>query len=198
MEAPQEKVIVKIALVGNAEAGKSSLMFKYIEGYYNQQYIQTLGVNFMEKTVQIGENQVLLSIWDLGGEREFSHMLPLVCDGAHVVLYMFDVTSRSSLSAVRDWYKQVRKLNADAIPVLVGAKYDMFDELPEEKREDIVEHARKYSHAMKDCPLVFTSALRGININRLFKLILSLVFGLECGVEQVTDPSRALFEYKEG
>lgn len=193
----EDKVIVKVALVGNAEAGKSSLMFRYVEGYYNQQYIQTLGVNFMEKTVKIGENPVLVSIWDLGGEKEFTHMLPLLCDGAHAVFFIFDLTSRESLAGVRDWYKRVKNLNAEAIPVLVGAKWDLFGDLPEEKQEEIIRHARKYSRAMDNCPIVFTSSLDSINVNRLFKLVLCIIFGIECEIEQVTDPALPLLEYAE-
>jgi GTPase SAR1 family protein len=36
-----------------------------------QAYIQTLGVNFMEKTVSIRNANITFSIWDLGGQREF-------------------------------------------------------------------------------------------------------------------------------
>lgn len=36
-----------------------------------QDYIQTLGVNFMEKTVSIRNANITFSIWDLGGQREF-------------------------------------------------------------------------------------------------------------------------------
>jgi len=38
---------------------------------YVQAYIQTLGVNFMEKTVSIRNANITFSIWDLGGQREF-------------------------------------------------------------------------------------------------------------------------------
>lgn len=190
-----DQIIVKIGLLGNAEAGKTSLMVRYVEGEYNHSYIQTLGVNFMEKTISLQNNPVLLSIWDLGGEAEFKNMLPLVCDGALIFLYIFDLTSKTSLASVKEWYKQARVLNSKALPILVGTKYDLFVTLNEEKRTEILDHARKYSKAMKNCPLVFTSAERGINVNRLFKLIVSMVFGLNPGLEVVSSTDKPIFEF---
>lgn len=39
---------------------------------------ETLGVNFMEKTLSLPQAEVTLSLWDLGGERSFLQMLPMV------------------------------------------------------------------------------------------------------------------------
>lgn len=36
-----------------------------------QDYIETLGVNFMDKTVTIRNENITFSIWDLGRQREF-------------------------------------------------------------------------------------------------------------------------------
>lgn len=64
--------------------------------------------------------EVTLSIWDLGGDRSYVSMLPMVCVDAVAVLFMFDLTSLASLSSVREWYRQVRGLNKAALPFLVG------------------------------------------------------------------------------
>jgi hypothetical protein len=78
----KEEVMVKVGMVGDAQIGKTSLMVKYVEGAFDEDYIQTLGVNFMEKTVSIRNAHITFSIWDLGGQREFLNMLPLVCNDA--------------------------------------------------------------------------------------------------------------------
>lgn len=39
----QNSVVVKIALIGDAAIGKTSLMVKYVENKYDEDYIQTLG-----------------------------------------------------------------------------------------------------------------------------------------------------------
>lgn len=54
-------------MVGDSQIGKTSLMVKYVEGSFDEDYIQTLGVNFMEKSVQLRNTEITFSIWDLGG-----------------------------------------------------------------------------------------------------------------------------------
>lgn len=65
---PQKNsVVVKVGMVGDSQIGKTSLMVKYVEGSFDEDYIQTLGVNFMEKTIAIRNTEITFSIWDLGG-----------------------------------------------------------------------------------------------------------------------------------
>lgn len=65
-------------MVGDSQIGKTSLMVKYVEGTFDEDYIQTLGkfhytlsmilgVNFMEKTISVRNTEITFSIWDLGG-----------------------------------------------------------------------------------------------------------------------------------
>ena len=62
-------MVVKVGMVGDSAIGKTSLMVKYVEGSFDEDYIQTLGVNFMEKSVSIKGTEITFSIWDLGGAR---------------------------------------------------------------------------------------------------------------------------------
>lgn len=130
-------VVIKVGMVGDAQIGKTSLMVKYVEGSWDEDYIQTLGVNFMEKTISIRNTEITFSIWDLGGQREFVNMLPLVCNDAVAILFMFDLTRKSTLNSIKEWYRQGRGFNKTAIPILVGTKYDHFVNFPREEQEEI-------------------------------------------------------------
>jgi len=133
----KNSVVIKVGMVGDAQIGKTSLMVKYVEGSWDEDYIQTLGVNFMEKTISIRNTEITFSIWDLGGQREFVNMLPLVCNDAVAILFMFDLTRKSTLNSIKEWYRQGRGFNKTAIPFLVGTKYDHFVNFPREDQEEI-------------------------------------------------------------
>ena len=77
-------------------------MVKYVEGNFNEDYIQTLGVNFMEKTIALRNTEITFSIWDLGGQQEYLHMLPLVCNDAVALLFMFDLSRKSTLTSIKN------------------------------------------------------------------------------------------------
>lgn len=167
-ETKRNSVVIKVGMVGDAQIGKTSLMVKYVEGSFDEDYIQTLGlftsasianstpeprsrdlypwgpprpltppapraqdshsegenerfarltttptagVNFMEKTISIRNTEITFSIWDLGGQREFVNMLPLVCNDAVAILFMFDLTRKSTLNSIKEWYRQARGFN---------------------------------------------------------------------------------------
>ena len=123
-----KSVVIKVGMVGDSQIGKTSLMVKYVEGSFDEDYIQTLGkllrtnqpiqhsnyilgVNFMEKTISVRRTTITFSIWDLGGQREFVNMLPLVCNDAVAILFMFDLSRKSTLNSVKEWYRQARGFN---------------------------------------------------------------------------------------
>eukprot|EP01097_Dermamoeba_algensis_P004259 TRINITY_DN2812_c0_g1_i1.p1 TRINITY_DN2812_c0_g1~~TRINITY_DN2812_c0_g1_i1.p1 ORF type:complete len:204 (+),score=39.74 TRINITY_DN2812_c0_g1_i1:158-769(+) len=193
-DAKKEEVFVKVGLVGDSGIGKTSLMVKYVESSYDEDYIETLGVNFLEKTVSIKDTNVKFSIWDLGGQKQFVHMLPLVCSDAVGILFMFDLSRKVTLTSIKEWYRQVRGFNKSAIPLLVGTKYDLFVSFPPEEQEEITNQARKFAKAMK-APLIFCSSSHSINIQKIFKLLLSMAFDLPCSIPKISAVGEPIFEY---
>jgi len=190
----KRKVTVKVGMVGDSGIGKTSLMVKYVEGNFNEDYIQTLGVNFMQKTIDLKNAEITFSIWDLGGQQEYLHMLPLVCNDAVALLFMFDLSRKSTLTSVKNWYKQARLLNKNATPFLIGTKYDQFAKMNKDEAKEITDQARRFAKAMK-APLIFCSAAAPINIQKIFKIVLSKVFQLKCTVAEISTIGHPIIEY---
>ena len=140
----------------------------------------------MEKTISIRNTEITFSIWDLGGQREFVNMLPLVCNDAVAILFMFDLTRKSTLNSIKEWYRQGRGFNKTAIPFLVGTKYDHFVNFPREEQEEISNQvwrsrcrkgewesfeltyaqARRFAKAMR-ASLIFSSTSHSINVQKV-------------------------------
>lgn len=80
-------------------------------------------------------------------------MLPLVSNDAVAILFMFDLTRKSTLNSVKEWYRQARGFNKTAIPVLIGTKYDQFALFSRDEQEEITKQAKRFAKAMK-APLV--------------------------------------------
>lgn len=182
---PKKKVVVKVGMVVDAQIGKTTMMVKYVEGKFEEDYIETLGVNFMEKSITLKNTEVTFSIWDLGGQREFATMLPLVCNDAVAIMFMFDLSNKSTLADVKEWYRQVRGLNKDAFAILVGTKYDLYLKMTPKDQQEVNKQAFRYAKAMK-APLIYSSSSHSININSIFKILLSKVFGLKCNIPKIT------------
>ncbi|EWC45326.1 hypothetical protein DRE_00725 [Drechslerella stenobrocha 248] len=192
----KNSVVIKVGMVGDAQIGKTSLMVKYVEGSFDEDYIQTLGVNFMEKTISIRNTEITFSIWDLGGQREFVNMLPLVCNDAVAILFMFDLTRKSTLNSIKEWYRQGRGFNKTAIPFLVGTKYDHFVNLSKEDQEEISKQAKRFARAMK-ASLIFSSTSHSINVQKIFKIVLSKAFDLKCTIPEIENVGDPLLIYQD-
>ncbi|CAG8762927.1 24153_t:CDS:2, partial [Racocetra persica] len=60
-----------------------------------------------------------------------------VCDDSVAILFMFDLSQISTLYSIKEWYKQTRSFNKNAIYFLIGTKYDIFKEFEKETQYDI-------------------------------------------------------------
>ncbi|KAG5416705.1 TEM1 [Candida metapsilosis] len=189
------QVALKIGLIGDSQIGKTSLMVKYVEGSFDEDYIQTLGVNFMDKRIQIRNITIMFSIWDLGGQKEFINMLPLVSNDAVAILFMFDLTRKSTLNSIKEWYRQVRGFNKTAIPFLIGTKYDQFIDLSFQDQIEITQQAKKFGAAMK-APVIFCSTSHSINVQKIFKIILSKAFDLKLNLEEIVNVGEPILIFK--
>ena len=43
-QSKNASVVIKVGMVGDSQIGKTSLMVKYVEGSWDEDYIQTLGI----------------------------------------------------------------------------------------------------------------------------------------------------------
>ena len=167
----------------------------------------------MEKTISIRNTEITFSIWDLGGQREFVNMLPLVCNDAVAILFMFDLTRKSTLNSIKEWYRQGRGFNKTAIPFLVGTKYDHFVNFPREEQEEISMQAKRFAKAMK-ASLIFSSTSHSINVQKvrskswmlaivfyctdrsqIFKIVLAKAFDLRCTIPEIENVGEPLLLY---
>ncbi|CAG8758581.1 28127_t:CDS:2, partial [Gigaspora margarita] len=156
-------------MVGDSEIGKTSLMRKFAEGYFDEYYNQTYG------------------------QPEF---ISYACYDSVAILFMFDLSQISTLYSIKkEWYKQTRSINKNAIYLLIGTKYDAFAKFPKEIQDNTTNMARDYARAM-NASLIFCSAKYSINIQNIFKIILSKSFDLRCKILEIKEVGSPILEYK--
>lgn len=60
-----EGKIIKIILIGDTGAGKTSLLTRFAEDAFNNFFIPTIGVDFRTRDIMIDGEQVKLHLWDI-------------------------------------------------------------------------------------------------------------------------------------
>ena len=176
---------IRIGLLGNSSTGKSSLIDSFVRNGECSMTQETLGMGFVVRDVVVNNKNVLITFYDLGGRKEYVPLLPMTVVGAAAVLYVFDLENVASINAIKNWYRQGR-LVGPQLNVLVGTKYDLFIQHSSAYQKNVTDGAKSFARAMH-APLFFTSAAFNANVLEVFRVILSMLFGSDCGLPEITE-----------
>ncbi len=163
--------IYKICVVGNGGVGKTSMVLRYCENSFKESYLMTIGSNFSTKTVELANHpqlQVKLQLWDLAGQKHFSFVRPPFYRGATGIIYVFDLSRRSSFADLLEWRDEVEKVIGQKPSILVGNKLDIARQGHREVAEQEGEALKGEMHVMK---YVETSAKEGDSVESVFKVL---------------------------
>ena len=152
----------KIIVVGDGQVGKTSLSVRFSTGKFEKDYIMTIGVGLMTRTLDHMGKKIKVTIWDTGGQERFANIRPIYYKGAAAALVCYSIDSRESFKNINSWIKEVRNHCPNIPIVLVGTKNDLED-------DRVIKLTRAQTKADKlNMPFFETSAKAGINIEEPF------------------------------
>ena len=71
MKSKEYDYLFKFVMVGNSAVGKSSLLLRFADDDFNENYMITIGVDFRFKSININQRIVKMQIWDTAGQERF-------------------------------------------------------------------------------------------------------------------------------
>ena len=112
----------KLLLVGHSGAGKTSILSRYIDGSFCDQYSKTVGLNYMTKFVSYYDDKVQLDLWDTTGDPLHRDIVISWYKNADAILIVCDLSRRLYNIVLREVL-----LNApiNALIYIVGNKLDI-------------------------------------------------------------------------
>ena len=124
-----KSILLKVVTAGEGGVGKTTLLYRYIEGRFLADTRMTIGVEFFLKELNIEGNKILLQVWDFGGQEHFRPLLKNYAKGARGALILFDLTRPSSLEQIGQWVDICRQENPDNPIIFLGTKLDLKDQI---------------------------------------------------------------------
>lgn len=156
--------LFKIIVIGDSGIGKSSILFRFADDIYNDNYISTIGVDFKIKTIYINGKMIKLQIWDTAGQERFRTITTSYYRGAHIIFLCYDITDRQTFLNLDMWNNEIKKFsNPNVKVVLCGTKMDLIY-YRQVSREEGHSYADKYGYEFYE-----TSAKNNKNIDELFE-----------------------------
>ena len=162
-ESQNESLKFKLIVVGDQNTGKSCILNRFANEIFEENYQATIGLDFLNKIVNINGQKVHLVLYDTAGQEKFRSLIPMYIREAQIILLIYDITSKESFESIPKWFSDVLNVkNDEAIFALVGNKIDLND-----KRVVSYEEGKKLANE-KNIIFEEVSAKDGQNFNELF------------------------------
>lgn len=195
---------MKICMVGEAAAGKTSLVRRFVHDVFNDAYSATLGARVTKREVHFRGLEVErhvrvdMTLWDIMGERfvrdelRESYLL-----GAQGVIAVADLARPSTMEALETWVDWVRNAVGEVPVVYAVNKFDLLPEVMRRPSDEELENA----FGMKDVFWFYTSAKSGHGVANLFtslaKQVLAEVLDYQIvPIDKATKAGQAVVEFE--
>jgi Ras-related protein Rab-6A len=169
------KFAFKLLLLGEPEVGKTSLIKRYVDDFFEEGYQITLGVDFLSKTVvmedpKTGENQeIVFQIWDVAGQSSFTNFRHLYLKKALGVFLVFDLKRPDTFDKLDRWFDDVQEQSPTAKIIVIGNKNDLTEKSPFTEEEILERFQAKRFYT--------TSAKTGAKVQDAFIQMGKLILG---------------------
>lgn len=117
--------IFKVILLGDWGVGKSSILHRIINDDFPS-HSSTVGVEFMQKVIEMHNKKSILQIWDTAGQDRFSSMTSTYYRAAAGALLVYDITNRVTFESLKSWLEEIKaKTSENIVVMVVGNKIDL-------------------------------------------------------------------------
>eukprot|EP01016_Furgasonia_blochmanni_P037048 TRINITY_DN4317_c0_g1_i24.p1 TRINITY_DN4317_c0_g1~~TRINITY_DN4317_c0_g1_i24.p1 ORF type:complete len:183 (+),score=45.70 TRINITY_DN4317_c0_g1_i24:126-674(+) len=160
--------LFKLVIIGNSGVGKSSLLLRFADDQFNENYLATIGVDFRFRTLKVDGKSVKLQIWDTAGQERFRTITNAYYKGADGIVVVYDTTQYSTFEDVEKfWINEIESYAEKGVELmLVGNKNDLnetkavsTDEVKDycvKRNMELFETSAKTADHVNDC-LLYTS-----------------------------------------
>ena len=162
--------IFKIVIIGDAGCGKTTLTKRFKTNLFLSDSQMTIGVDFITKDIIVDGKNVKLMIWDFGGEERFRFILPEYINGAMGGLFLYDITSYSSLAHIDNWLNVINGRKEKIPFILIGGKADL-----DTDREVDVKDGEKIAREKGFSGFTECSSKTGENVDESFNSLVRIM-----------------------
>ena len=146
-----EKKLTRINLItlGDGQVGKTSLILRYTNDYFGNNYIATIGFDYKFKNEKLKNGEeITVKIFDTAGQEKYRSLAANFLKKADGIILVYDITYKISFENLNKWLKDINE-NAKGLPiVLIGNKTDL-EENREVSKEEGNEFAKKINEEIE-------------------------------------------------
>jgi small GTP-binding protein len=156
----------KMILFGNEAVGKTSLVERFVNEKFEEDYHATLGYNVYEKQLPFLNFTISLIIYDIGGQEKFRDLRKKYAEGANTAFIVYDITDRKSYDSLSAWKSDLSEFAGNIPFFIIGNKFDL-----QVNRQVPAMEALNASSILGAVNFFEVSAKTGEGVEDIFKLL---------------------------
>ncbi|MGB2635402.1 MAG: Rab family GTPase [Candidatus Acidiferrum sp.] len=160
----------KICMLGSFAVGKTSLVRRFVEGFFSDTYLTTVGVKIDKKVVQLNGTEIILVLWDLYGDDDFQKIRWSHFNGTAGYLLVADGTRRATLEKAEFLEERARKEIGPVPFIFLINKNDLAEEWE-------IDSESEAQLAAKNWTVLRTSAKTGEHVDEAFVQLARKIVG---------------------
>ena len=167
---------LKILVIGNSGAGKTSFVNKWTKNIFVDAYKATIVVEYSSKIYKYQDKVYHINLWDIAGQDHYAHITKAFSAGAHGCVTVADATDPSSLTESIKWKNALDEFqlfsDGGKLPnILVENKTDLIEEEIIKDDSKLKEFSK--SNGFDACFKI--SAKTGLNIDNSMDKLISII-----------------------
>jgi len=164
LESSEKFARYKMVLFGDGGVGKTSLVERFINDKFEENYICTLGYNVYEKQIAHENSVISFMIWDIGGQEKFRNLRQKYAEGADVAFLVYNITDQTSFLNILNWKADLTEFTGGIPFILIGTKADLGS-----KRQISQAEGKKLASEIGALDFFETSAKTGAGVENAFR-----------------------------
>ena len=184
----------QLLIIGDSSVGKTSLINRYTNGTFKEEYLATVGLDYSSKEEEFNNETVHIKLWDTAGQERFKSLTQNYLRNADGILLVYDVTKTESFENLKDWIcsiKQNMETKNIFLPLIIcGNKVDM-----EESREITKEDAEKFA-SKNNYKYFETSAKTGEGVDDAIRELVNQILNQDGEVDEQKMEARKSVQIK--
>ena len=166
-----QKISLKFLTLGDSKIGKTSILERYVNKTFKDNYLVTIGMDIRIKRLTINNNNIDIHVTDTAGQERFRSISKMSYKRSDGILVGFALNDEKTFESISYWIEQIyenKGKNSDVSVVLFGNKCD--------DKEHIVVKEEKINKIKNQYNLQYfeTSAKENINVKELFEHLIRI------------------------
>ena len=129
-EVKKKFINLKIIFVGDVSVGKTSVIERFINNNFKDDYTCTIQAEQKTKIINEDSNtSIRMDIWDTAGQEKFRSLTRQYYRDSQGAIIVFDITKKRTFDSLQTWIDDIQDYSDKDIPIIiVGNKSDLIDE----------------------------------------------------------------------